>query len=137
MQILSHIFNQSTDKDMNKTIVITVWSVSVLVLNSIFSSGVLHSIVNREQTKINTIEDMITATNMSVAIRHNSWIWWQFEAKKRWNVSLDNNMKAIKHKVMVFDDTQIKDKVLLTSVMDKLKKDRLRAKHITRVTGCP
>ena len=102
--MLAHIFKQSTDKNLNKMLV-TVWSVSALVLTSCFSGGVLESIVNRRQTSLNTIEDVVNAKNISIAITENSWIWWQFEGRKRWNVPLDDNMIAIKHLIKFVNNT--------------------------------
>ena len=98
---------------MNQTILITVWSVSALVLTSCFSGGVLQSIVNRGQTKIDSIEDMINAKNMSAAMRHNSWLWCEFEAKIQWKKPLDSNLKAIEPMVKTFSDKQLEDKVPL------------------------
>ena len=117
IQILSHIFNQTTDNEMNKTILITVWSVCALVLTSSFSGGVLEFIVNRRQTSIDTIEDIINAKNMSAAIRYNSWLWYQFHDKLEWNKSLDSNLKAIEPIFQTFSDSQLEDKVLLISVV--------------------
>ena len=116
---------QTTDKDLNKTVLITVWSVTALVLTSCFSGGVLQSIVNRRQTSLDTIEDVVNAKNISVAIRDNTWIWWQFHSNKKWNASLDNNMLAIKHLVKVVNGTDMDrpDKVLKRD-MARLKDSR-------------
>ena len=101
---------QSTDKNLNKTILITVWSWSALVLTSSFSGGVLQSIVNRRQTSLDTIEDLINAKNISIAIKNNSWIWWNFEGNRLYNNPLDKNMLAIEHRVKVVNDKDISDK---------------------------
>ena len=106
MQILGHIFKQSNDKNLKKTILITVWSVSALVLTSCFSGGVLQSIVNRRTTSLDTIEDLVNK-NITIAIRYKTWVWWNFNNNRKYKIGLDNNMIAIKHLVKGFNNTDI------------------------------
>ena len=134
LQILSYLFKQSTDKNMNKTLV-TIWSVSALVLTSCFSGGVLESIVNRSHTSLNTIEDVVNAKNISVAVRENSWIWWQFESYRIYKDPLDNNMLAIQHLVKVVNKTYIDDNKNVFKINLKLQ-NNVKYRFISQFRNC-
>ena len=129
---MSHIFKQTTDTDLNKSVLIYVWSVSALVLTSTFSGTVLESIVNRHKTRIDTIEDLINAENITAAIRCKSWIWWHFDKERQYNIQLDNNMLAIKHLVKFINRTEMEDKVIYHKNF-KIKISILKYRNFTKI----
>ena len=113
---------------------ITVWSVSALVLTTCFSGGVLESIVNRRQTSIDNIEDLVNK-NISITIRDNSWIHWQFKAaaEKKWKQPLDNNMLPIKHLVKFVDHHLLNIVFCLQSIYKCCENLFLKARYTDRV----
>ena len=98
-EILGLLLKQIGDRILQKTFVFNIWSFAALVLSSCFSGAILGAIVNRKEISINSLQDLVTS-KMSILIPENSWLWWQYETERRWNVSLDYYLNVIKHRVL-------------------------------------
>ena len=112
-ELFGQLLKQTSYRKLEKNVIMTIWSVAALILSSCFSGGILRSMVHREQTSIDTLDELISS-NLSVVILENSWLWWQYEKQRRWNVPLEYYMSAIKPRlVSVPLDKFNNDKVLL------------------------
>ena len=108
--ILGQLLKQTSDRTLQKRFIFDVWSFAALVLSSCLSGAILGAIVNRKEISINSLQDLVTS-EMSISIPENSWLWWQYETERRWNISLDYYLNVIKHRVLSVPSDSFNSKV--------------------------
>ena len=108
--ILGQLLKQTSDRTLQKRFIFNVWSFAALVLSSCFSGAILGAIVNWKEISINSLEDLVISKS-SVLIPENSWLWWQYENERQWNVSLDFYLNVIKHRVLSVPSDSFNSKV--------------------------
>ena len=111
MEIIRDLVQQGGGRTSHISYLMYIWSLSALILSSIFSGAILEFIVNRKEMAINSLDDLIHS-NLSVVTHEYSWLWWQFEKEKRWNVSLDYYLSALKDRLVsvpqhLFDNDKV------------------------------
>ena len=63
-----------------------------------------------ETKPINSINELIDS-NLSYVAINDSWLWWNIENEKRWNESLDNNLRKIASRLQFISEEQLNQNV--------------------------
>ena len=100
------LVNQCENHCQNNNLIILAWLFTAFIILVFFSGGVHESIVNNDNSKIDSMDDLI-ASNLTAFITNNSWLHSVFDGVTKYNNTLDQYLMGIERKVKFLDRDEV------------------------------